>query len=120
MVMYTTQLFLLKVAYLGYFVLLKQHFSKYTVWLLNGTIVYTVIGFILAMAVQLTICLPVSRNWFVFTPKDWETANVCFRATGPDACVGLSTVVGSTVQAWTNLTADFLSNPSSFRFRLTY
>ena len=71
MVMYTTQLFLLKVAYLGYFVLLKQHFSKYTVCLLNGTIVYTVIGFIVSLTVQLTICLPVSRNWFAFTFERW-------------------------------------------------
>jgi hypothetical protein len=64
MVMYTSQLYFLKVAYLGYFVLLQQHFSKRTLWLLYGTIVYTTLGFIVAMVVQLTICLPISRNWY--------------------------------------------------------
>lgn len=108
--MYTSQLFFLKVAYLGYFIIVRDHLSKNMRRLLYGTCVYALVGFIVALIVQLTVCLPIERNWYaqLHSPLFSSITNPLPRETGPEACAGLSTVTGSTVQAWTNLTADLL------------
>jgi hypothetical protein len=91
-VMYTAQLWLLKAAYIAYFFRLRVHFPKTTSRLIVGVGAYAACSFIVMITIQMAACRPFPRNW----------------AIGPENCLVLQTLWGSTLQAWLNLTTDML------------
>lgn len=90
--MYSTQLFLMKVAFLAYYFGFKDHLTPMTRKLLYASSVYVVAAFIAVIGLQLGYCRPIDSNWA-------DPAHVC----SP-----LQTVVGISIQAWTSILGDIL------------
>jgi hypothetical protein len=56
---------LLKVAFLGYFSNLRQHFTQRARKVYFAVCVYTGVTYIIVMGFQIGYCQPVSLNWYV-------------------------------------------------------
>jgi len=87
---YTTQLYCLKAAYLAYFLQLRENFSTSLQRFTIVVSVYSAVAYVTSIVLQLAYCLPIQRNWSL----------------GPSYCSELTTVFGSTLQAWFNLSCD--------------
>jgi len=92
--LYTIELWLLKVAFLGYFYNLRRHFSRTAKILYLAVCVYAGTAFVIVLGLQLGYCRPISRNWQVENPEM--------------LCVSLESLLVSTMQAMMNLSSDIL------------
>lgn len=86
----TTQVWLLKAAFLGYYWSLRETLSRKVTFLLYGVSVYTTLTYLGVMSIQLGYCRPMSRNW----------------STGSDQCISVQTVPGMVAQQGTNISSD--------------
>ncbi|CUS10646.1 unnamed protein product [Tuber aestivum] len=88
----TTQVWLLKGAFLGYYWSLKDSLAERIRRLLYAVSVYCLATYIGVLSFQLGYCSPLSTNW----------------STGSDRCLATLTVPGMILQQWTNITSDIM------------
>lgn len=88
----TTQVWLLKAAFLGYYWSLKESLTERTKVLLYTVSAYCLVTYIGVLSFQLGYCHPISTNW----------------STGLDKCLATLTVPGMIFQQWTNITSDMM------------
>lgn len=61
----TTQVWLLKAAFLGYYWSLRETLSTKVRMLLYVVSVYATVTYLCVISIQLGYCRPMSRNWYV-------------------------------------------------------
>ncbi|KAH0613709.1 uncharacterized protein H6S33_005595 [Morchella sextelata] len=88
----TTQVWLLKAAFLGYYWSLRETLSGKVRLLLYVVSVYAAVTYMGVISLQLGYCRPMSRNW----------------STGSDQCISVQTVPGMVAQQGTNISSDIL------------
>lgn len=88
----TTQVWLLKAAFLGYYWSLRETLTERVKVLLYVVSTYCLVTYIGVISFQLGYCHPISTNW----------------STGSDKCLATLTVPGMIFQQWTNITSDIM------------
>ncbi|RPB06099.1 hypothetical protein L873DRAFT_1661059 [Choiromyces venosus 120613-1] len=88
----TTQVWLLKAAFLGYYWSLRETLMRKIKVLLYTVSAYCFVTYIGVISFQLGYCRPISLNW----------------STDSDRCLATLTVPGMIFQQWTNITSDIM------------
>ncbi|PWW79874.1 hypothetical protein C7212DRAFT_349542 [Tuber magnatum] len=88
----TSQVWLLKAAFLGYYWSLRDSLRKRIKVLLYSVSVYCLVTYIGVLSFQLSYCRPLATNWSI----------------GSDRCIPTLTVPGMILQQWTNITSDIM------------
>ncbi|CAZ79723.1 unnamed protein product [Tuber melanosporum] len=88
----TTQVWLLKAAFLGYYWSLRETLTDRIKFLLYAVSAYCLVTYIGVLSFQFAYCHPISTNW----------------STGSDRCLATLTVPGMILQQWTNITSDIM------------
>ncbi|KAG0642193.1 hypothetical protein HOY80DRAFT_951852 [Tuber brumale] len=88
----TTQVWLLKAAFLGYYWSLRETLTDRIKVLLYAVSAYCLVTYIGVLSFQFSYCHPISTNWSI----------------GSDKCLATLTVPGMILQQWTNITSDIM------------